>query len=47
MKLTHSVRHLKETTFVGDLGKLTLSCANLAESISSLVAVGGTYAWQS
>lgn len=47
MKLTHSVRHLKEIDFVGDLGELTQSCTNLAESVSSLVAVGGTCAWQS
>lgn len=44
MRLTHGVRHWKETTFVDDLGKLTQSCTNLAESVSSPVAVGGTCA---
>lgn len=44
MRLTHGVRHWKETTFVDDLGKLTQSCTNLAESVSPPVAVGGTCA---
>lgn len=47
MRLTHGVRHWKETTFVDDLGKLTQSCTNLAESVSPPVAIGGTCAWQS